>query len=78
MNMPLPRRPGDQILDRIAPHLSGPERDFARERLEQFAGLLVRIAIRQVREEHAARTPGAAIDSPEFGPEGRMGTHPPT
>lgn len=48
------RRPGDQILDRYCPNLSPADREIARERLEKLARLLVRIAMRQVREERSA------------------------
>lgn len=53
MEAPDPRQPGDRILDRVAPGLADEERAAARERLEQLANLLVRIAVRQVREERA-------------------------
>ncbi len=45
------RLPGEDILDRCAPQLVGADRELARERLERLARLLVRIAIRQVRDE---------------------------
>jgi hypothetical protein len=48
------RRPGDQILDRYVPHLTGADRELARERLQGLAKLLLRIAMRQVREEMQA------------------------
>ncbi len=48
------RRPGDQILDRHAPHLSGTDRELARERLQGLAKLLLNIAMRQVREDMQA------------------------
>ena len=44
-------RPGDIILDHFVPHLEGADRELARERLQEFAGWLVRIAMRQAREE---------------------------
>ena len=47
------RRPGDDILDHYVPHLTGADRDLARARLEGLATLLVKIAVRQVREERA-------------------------
>ena len=47
-------RPGDQILDRYVPHLTGADRELARERLQGLAKLLLRIAMRQVREEMQA------------------------
>lgn len=63
------RRPGDEILDRYVPHLTSPDRELARERLQKLARLLVRIAMRQVREEREA------ADSRESGSGGRI---PPT
>jgi len=48
------RRPGDDILDRYVPHLTGSDRELARERLQELARLLLQIAMRQVREEYAA------------------------
>lgn len=45
------RRPGDQILDRHVPHLTGADRELARSRLQGLARLLLQIAMRQVREE---------------------------
>ena len=47
-------RPGDYILDRYVPHLSGADRELARERLQGLAKLLLRIAMREVREEMRA------------------------
>ena len=47
-------RPGDHILDRYVPHLSGADRELARERLQGLAKLLLRIAMREVREEMQA------------------------
>lgn len=44
-------RPGDIILNHFVPHLEGPDRELARERLQQFAGWLVQVAMRQAREE---------------------------
>ena len=44
-------RPGDVILDHFVPHLDAADRELARERLQNFAGWLVRIAMRQAREE---------------------------
>jgi hypothetical protein len=54
METPDPRQPGDRILNRVAPGLGGEERAAARERLEQLAELLVRIAVRQVKEERTS------------------------
>lgn len=48
------RKPGDDILDRYVPHLSGSDREVARERLQKLARLRVHIAMRQVREEREA------------------------
>ena len=48
-------RPGDIILDHFVPHLDGADRELARERLQQFAGWLVGIAMRQAREEMQRR-----------------------
>lgn len=48
-------RPGDTILDHFVPHLEGADRELARERLQQFAGWLVGIAMRQAREELDSR-----------------------
>ena len=53
-------RPGDQILDRYVPHLTGADRELARERLQGLAKLLLRIAMRQVHEEmQAADSPNS-------------------
>ena len=46
-----PRQPGDQIIDRYCPNLTLEEREIARERLRGLAKILVKIAVRQVREE---------------------------
>ena len=48
-------RPGDVILDHFVPHLDAADRELARERLQNFAGWLVRIAMRQAREEMQLR-----------------------
>lgn len=48
-------RPGDIILDHFVPHLEGADRELARARLQNFAGWLVRIAMRQAREEMQLR-----------------------
>ena len=48
-------RPGDVILDHFVPHLDAADREIARERLQQFAAWLVRIAMRQAREEMQRR-----------------------
>ena len=47
-------RPGAYILNRYVPHLSGADRELARERLQGLAKLLLRIAMREVREEMRA------------------------
>lgn len=65
------RQPGDDILDRYVPHLSGSDRELARERLQKLARLLVRIAMRQVREEREG------IDSRESDSRGRIPPTPP-
>lgn len=44
-------RPGDIILDQFVPHLKGADRELARERLQQYAAWLVKVAMRQAREE---------------------------
>ena len=83
MTDPQQRRPGDRIIDRVAPHLTGADRDRARAQLEGLAGILVRIAIRQVREERAAARAAPAShaedgagDSPQPGPGDRMDSLP--
>lgn len=48
--MTTPHKPGDVIIDHFMPGCSEEDREIARERLQQFAGWLVRIAIRQTRE----------------------------
>ena len=47
-------RPGNHILDRHVPHLTGANRELARERLQGLAKLLLRIAMREVREDMQA------------------------
>ena len=44
-------RPGDYILDRYFPLLSGQDRELARERLQGFALWLVHVAMDQVRDD---------------------------
>lgn len=66
------RRPGDDILDRYVPHLSGSDRELARERLQKLVALLARIAVRQVREESEKG------DSRKTGFEGRIPPTPPS
>lgn len=44
-------RPGDIILDHFVPHLTGTDRELARERLQGLAQLMLRIAIRKVEED---------------------------
>ena len=41
-------RPGDHILDRYVPHLSGADRELARARLQEMARWLVHVAMDQV------------------------------
>lgn len=60
------RQPGDIILDRYVPHLGPADREVARERLQRLARLLVKIAMRQVREEREAD------DSHESDSKGRI------
>lgn len=50
MNPQPERHSGDDILDRYYAYLTPEEREIGRERLQQLTGLLVRIAMRQVRE----------------------------
>src|SRR5579863_3052453 len=45
------RKPGDNIIDHFMPDCSDEDREIARERLQQYAGLLDRIAMRQTCEE---------------------------
>jgi hypothetical protein len=47
-------RPGDQILDRYVPHLTGTDRELARERLQGLARIMLTIAMRKVREDREA------------------------
>lgn len=50
--MPEPmRRPGDQILDRYAPHLTPEERELAHERLRSLARILIRIERRLAAQD---------------------------
>lgn len=58
-------RPSEVILDHFVPHLEPEERELARQRLGRLAGLLVRIAMRQVREEMAS-------DSRELAEQGKI------
>ena len=51
--MEKPRRPGDQIIDRYMPGCSDEAREIARARLQGLAKILLRIAMREVREDHA-------------------------
>jgi hypothetical protein len=45
------RRPGDLLLDRWMPNATPLERERAHENLRAFAQALLKIAIREVREE---------------------------
>jgi hypothetical protein len=45
------RRPGDDILDRYVPHLTGVDRELARERLQGLAKIMLTIAMRKVDED---------------------------
>lgn len=49
------RSPGDDILDRYVPHLSGADRELARERLQGLAKIMLSIAIRKVEEDMQGR-----------------------
>lgn len=59
--------PIDRILDRRLSGLTGEHRALARQRLGELADLLIRIAIRQVREAQEADSrlnhPGSRMDS---------------
>ena len=72
MNEAPQHRPGDVILDHFVPHLDAADRELARERLEAFVGWLVRIAMRQVREDMHLR------DSRESDSIGRIQPTPPS
>lgn len=54
-------RPGEYLLNRFAPHVSGRDQELARERLEQWAAQLVKIARRMADKDMHA------IDSRESG-----------
>ena len=45
------RRPGDVILDRHVPHLTGVDRELARARLQGLAKIMLTIAMRKVDED---------------------------
>lgn len=51
MTTPREPKPGDAILDRYMPDADEATREQARENLRRFARALLRIAIRQTREE---------------------------
>jgi hypothetical protein len=53
-----PRRPGDLILDRLMPYAGAEQRERAHENLRTFAKALLRIAMREVREERDSQEPG--------------------
>ena len=59
-------RPGDVILDHFVPHLDAAHRELARERLQGLAKLMLRIAMRKVREEREQ------IDSLESDSRGKI------
>ena len=44
-------RPGDYIINKYMPDCSDADREMARTRLQGLAALLLKIAIREVREE---------------------------
>ena len=48
-------RPGDKILDKYAPNLSGPDREIARAQLYEFVAWQMRILVRQHRERLDSR-----------------------
>ena len=62
--------PIDRILDRRLPGLSGERRALARERLAAVVQILIRMAVRQVREAQAR-------DSEESDAEYKMDSPPP-
>ena len=49
--MTQPHRPGDHIINRYLPDCSDEDREIARTRLQGMAALLLKIAIREVKEE---------------------------
>lgn len=60
------RRPGDRILDRYTPDLTGADRELAHDRLGRLVKLLIKIARRKVDEDmHIS-------DSRESDSEGRI------
>lgn len=64
---PRPERcPGDDILDRHVSHLTGADRELARERLQGLAKIMLTIAMRKVDEDMQVR------DSRESDSRGRI------
>lgn len=66
--MPKERRPGDQIIDRYAPHLTPEDRELAHERLRAFARALIR----------ADRERAAEATAPDSTLSASKGTIPPS
>lgn len=60
------RHPGDDILNRYVPHLTGADRELARERLQGLAKIMLTIAMRKVDEDMQVR------DSRESDSRGRI------
>ena len=50
-NMTKTHIPGDIIIDHFMPECSDVDREIARERLQQYAAWLLRVAMRQTCEE---------------------------
>jgi len=65
-------RPGDIILDHFVAHLTGPDRELARERLQDLVRIMLEIAIRQLDEDIHRQ------DSQEAGGQGRIPPIPPS
>ena len=59
-------RPGDHILDHYVPHLTGADRELARERLQELANIMLCVAMRKVDEDMHMR------DSRESDSSGRI------
>lgn len=64
-------RPGDLILDRYLPNADLETREQARANLEALAKVIVRIGIRQMREQQARRR--AQAESSAGDPGGMIG-----
>ena len=60
MEQPSGHRPGDIILEHFVPHLTGADRELARTRLQGLARLMLKVAMREVREE---RGQGDSLES---------------